>query len=1498
MICPNVNHPEYKALVAKVGKARALAVWAATSFEDVKITHPINDVLDTISETVTAHEPFLREAFPNFIQANQAFSKRDLVKAFYERVKAFEGGTISKGYVTKEGKTTTLFPTPEVSASIKSAKTVTPKIQTALLKLRKQFGIDFEIIHDETADWKGKYLNDGTTQRVVINSAKATLDTPFHEYYHPVVRLIKNENEALYDSLLKEAGVDTEEQLVQRLGEEAAKRQPSNWFQKFVEWFKARLQRFFPNATKEFRASTTLGDLVDILNSSKSIDVSKENTLEEAYQKTLKEALDKVKGVLSNQTVKDTKANPEKDYIKEIVDKAKEDGLTTSDTENTYKDSNGKEFTRLTPFIGDRQLGNFSVKYKNKPYSLAEAEVRRVYEMRGIPIDSPLTFEVNGQKVTLTFEELLEAKNKELARQQVFGKLVHAYFNYALETDRDAEMEALALLTKLAADYGIEKAVLKSKELKPYIENLSSILKNIGLRFQLEDGETVINPDRMAPEVILSSELLGLASTADGIVQHYNGELSIIDWKTGNIMSDYSSPLMMAYGERWNINDSKLSRAQLEVVFRALMVKEQHPDAKFRTLSIVKVDSDGNSRQYKIDIEPYLGMISDFYKATNPEVYEKLKEKGLLDASTYMGTPVEFVRVYADLAGKPYEEQVQILQEKINDITLKYTKEEIEGMEYMKKLRASLTRALLELQKQPHVDLDQQGEDLDSFRSKFKNLSDVSNRQVQTLHQIKMQRDAEMAKEMHELDLKHKELVEAVLAEQNQPNIDRVRTGAKLLAGGLLIYSSPWLLPMVFLSSYVIDRVGKTNFNTWGFMWKESKDPARPGWFMNTSDIDPNTGNPLTQAQKAYREFFVTNMRDTWAEVMQQPYAHTDKGKAKMKYDLYNMPKDLPEDFMPRVMMDGKEIREHDGFLGQLRQWSKNHIMNFFRETEYGDGERGGVPVRYYAHNGSAIVEGANHSFNAEKMFSMFMGSMLRKKYYDDLISLAEGTKNALEMAKSPYGGPQYKNLANWLNDQIYIQFLHMPRPSKFTGRKIKVPVSAAIGKIIDVPPGTYEMDQEKLMRLVKSALSHSVMGFKIIGATFNGMLITITNASQATLGLLGKAFNVPPDEITPDFKSVSGGLWEMKNFWKASLTGQMHKSKLWNLAKMSNWMPDNYDFAVGGHDLLSSAKSMGFSSYAFMFNNFVESYGALWHLAMMLKSVKLKDVDGNTFTAWDAYDDEGNWTKGVRGKIEVGPGVFKDLRELDANEWKNLKRAYEKLHGSYRKEEKVAIEATIWGEFALQFKRYLPAYLKNLYASPYKDITVGRYVMDPNAKRPDNVPVYKWEEEMMEGRYAALWGAMMAGAMTPAKIRALPVDRRKHIMRLLNTGLWFMLATLFLAPDDDEENTYAGWRWKRLIEDTTMGAKPLDVFHSLEKPVIVLTKISDIYEAFWDYTTGVATGKRTRKGDIKGEKTLISTIPPFSNYYQLRQMADKSAQGTDYVFGIFPVSAFEGRNR
>ena len=316
-----------------------------------------------------------------------------------------------------------------------------------------------------------------------------------------------------------------------------------------------------------------------------------------------------------------------------------------------------------------------------------------------------------------------------------------------------------------------------------------------------------------------------------------------------------------------------------------------------------------------------------------------------------------------------------------------------------------------------------------------------------------------------------------------------------------------------------------------------------------------------------------------------------------------------------------------------------------------------------------------------------------------------------------------------------------------------------------------------------------------------------------------------------------------------------------------------------------------------------METYGGLVHLGMLMQSIKV-DVNGKKVSLWDAYDENGEWKVGVRGKVEVAPGEFKDLKELDTLEIKNLKRAYEKLHGSYRKEERTQIEVSVIGEFLLQFKKFFYTYMKNLYASPYNDITTGRYVLRNDISRPDGVPVWKWESEVMQGRINVLMGGFIASSMmdklalgltnkefygTRGNRNAQQLARTKRVLELANTALWMMMmyAAYSLALDDDEENTAYAFRFRRLVEDTSMGLNPKDLLSTVEKPVVAADRISRLGKAFMDY----AAGGETTEGRRKGERQIISNIPIASNVQQLVDIfTSKKHVSEGMFFGLVPL--------
>lgn len=320
------------------------------------------------------------------------------------------------------------------------------------------------------------------------------------------------------------------------------------------------------------------------------------------------------------------------------------------------------------------------------------------------------------------------------------------------------------------------------------------------------------------------------------------------------------------------------------------------------------------------------------------------------------------------------------------------------------------------------------------------------------------------------------------------------------------------------------------------------------------------------------------------------------------------------------------------------------------------------------------------------------------------------------------------------------------------------------------------------------------------------------------------------------------------------------------------------------------------------MFYQMGETMGALWQLAGLMKGTKIKIGDKET-NLWDAYDDKANWTAGSRGQVESSPGIFKELTELDSLEVKSLKRAYEKLNGSYRQEEKTAIETTVLGEFLFQFKKYFYQYLKVLFADPYKDITVGKYVM--TGKRPDGAPVYQWHSDIMEGQMRVLVNAILMGIrLKKGNVREYLRDTSKygentlqgHRARALgaavNTLIWYalLLGVFFTALDDDEEKSYAGRALRRTIDDLSRGLSPADLMGNLEKPVVASEKIAKLGQATMDFMLEGVRGKQNSDGWPKGLKVIARSTPGISAGMQLNDLFKVQESEVDSPFSPSPL--------
>ncbi len=216
----------------------------------------------------------------------------------YNRITKLGLSKSIKEYNMMDGNLRSIIPN---NFSKKQVKSVNSKLSVAHLvnildNLSKRFGIEY-VISDEDSNYAGEF-KDG---KVIIYSKNVGLDTPFHEFAHPFVELIKKQNPILYKNLEKQIRETTkgieilakveqdyselspaeqmEEAIVQAIGEFAANKVSAT--QDKGLW--SAIKRFFERLASylgmdSIDANSTLEDIGEfIATGEQSIDLSEMN---------------------------------------------------------------------------------------------------------------------------------------------------------------------------------------------------------------------------------------------------------------------------------------------------------------------------------------------------------------------------------------------------------------------------------------------------------------------------------------------------------------------------------------------------------------------------------------------------------------------------------------------------------------------------------------------------------------------------------------------------------------------------------------------------------------------------------------------------------------------------------------------------------------------------------------------------------------------------------------------------------------------------------------------------------------------------------------------------------------------------------------------------------------------------------------------------------------------------------------------------------------------
>jgi len=274
--------------------------------------------------------------------------------------------------------------------------------------------------------------------------------------------------------------------------------------------------------------------------------------------------------------------------------------------------------------------------------------------------------------------------------------------------------------------------------------------------------------------------------------------------------------------------------------------------------------------------------------------------------------------------------------------------------------------------------------------------------------------------------------------------------------------------------------------------------------------------------------------------------------------------------------------------------------------------------------------------------------------------------------------------------------------------------------------------------------------------------------------------------------------------------------------------------------------------------------------------------------------------------KNDPGPSnTGRDITSLDPREVQVMKRVYERMHGSYRQEERTRMEYTVLGEMFMQYKKYLPNILKNALGSKALHQNLGRFEFLPPEKQGDKKEVMRWQGRIIQGRWTLLskvfanyfsiraeydnptnFSQRMANRFLPTKHEDYAFDKlsegqRMELLDFYVTGgmmLLFSGANLFMFSGTGDDDS-----WKkilaRIINDFSQQYNPVELSKNLTNLTPAsLRKLHKVIGSTWDMVvaageygvTGDDSRLFTNEGRLRGSYELKRAIPFLSSYHDI----------------------------
>ena len=1160
--------------------------------------------------------------------------------------------------------------------------------------------------------------------------------------------------------------------------------------------------------------------------------------------------------------------------------------------------------------------GMKSRQFEASDLTLGEKKANKLYDT--LPSDAVLSTNMGEN---MTKQEYIDATNtsyeKGIAKGTIFHKIIHYYFS----KDATTAVE----INELMATHGFTPG-----EFEWIFENIGGIINKTGSDYfqrTFVDGKPVYRPnenplDKIYTEVPLYSAELEMAGTADLLIDHQDDLYSLFDEKTGSSFNRLFEFDMFKYGSTSveDIFDTPRNRAKLQLMLYAIMLKIQRPNARFKTIELLHIKNrysiyDTDFRR-NINYGAYLEMIQKYLKNEKPAQYAKLMElphaASIFNSSTYGVVTKDVldkpdIMPSVDLKLKGLKLQQLIMQRR--NIEQDLGKGDPEAGKLLREIEA-LMKEIIELRKAPGMDLAAWDGDISWMDRWLGSPSSSTNPYVQLyykqLSEAKDTAESKIQEWKREYDAKLKPLVRDHYTSGGLSISEALGKMTRGYLGGINKQKlfAPLYKKELREGEMVVTRLLTDNDAEYKSLTDNQKrfldftNNSIAQFFVNSksSYIDPRTNKQVALANKT------VTTRTIKGEEVELSNLDLYNGKGNiLKTDQFK----YYEGFLPKLYPTSDDIAAKHGSYGkQMLDFIKMKYTTNFYESMY-DGwfsTDEAMPMKYL--DNKEILDNNNFSTDLDHVMNNFVRQYTYKQELDEVYAYGVASKLYLQAKAVADENINYTKLVDWFEDSINLHVLGY-KQSELTMRKREWKINTSKGfKTFNWP---------KFLRSVKAFFGASTMWLKPISGTANFVFASLYTLKEGVRNsITNKMYGTDKDNTDFGVLDIAKGFGAaFKMLIGDAIGGNLKKNKIYLLMEKYRYFNDSYDWYTSPNKLVTAKNKLFDAKSLYFFHSFPEEIISTAVFYAQMSSMKTADGKSmlDHYEVKETKDEFGEisyglvWDGYVRGQRNTsnvdGVPQLRDVTELEAEESIAIKNLYERIHGGYKSDERVAAEYYVFGELMLQFKKYLPSVIKNGFAS--KGIRQQQGAFKANEKGE-----LQWSPSVIEGRFTTLFHVMMNVAslgknsggnklMQAVRLQSNDNYNWNELSREQKDNVWDAVVTMFffglmmfgytsMWDRDDEDankkiygrimNDFAGqWYLPELAKNVINIHKPIIA----DKSIKLIKSGSEFTTSILLDAAGLDAQALTKQGNYRGQKELERLIPFMASWHDAIKYAKES---------------------